>query len=279
MQRSLKLLGAAAALALAPVSQAAVTLTEYGTLATVSSFNCDSDVCGESLFELLTLVVDPIDGGVQQTEASVASGTWGDPGSVLASAAVAGGLAVPQLKAGAFGDASTWYAGQSLAIQAYEYTGAGETLSLDWNLTGNVTNPDGDTVTGLVILAGFFTSDQLTQFPALTGTFTDADLLFDLALASPDDNFLEFTTPGAVNETGTISIDVVTGDQIYLVMGLMAGAGGTGAAAESLNTLTASFNGTPALTPAITAVPVPAAVWLFGSAFGGLVVSRRRRQS
>lgn len=263
-------------------TQATTTLTNWGTLATISEYTCTSDFCGADTvaeaLALLGLTVGPIDGAAGNTSATVSSGSWPSPGSASGTATVASGLGIPILKAGAASPANTWLGGQALAIQAYEYTGPDPTLiTLNWNLTGSILNPDGDPLTGLVVFAGFFTDAQLPTFPDVSIPLNAFTLLVDLALASPADNFNEYTTQNAsVNESGTIDIQVANGDDFYLIMGLMAGAGGSDALAESLSTLTAEFAGQPALSPAFT-VPLPAAAWLFGSALLGLAGIRRSR--
>lgn len=286
---------AALGVALATTGQA-TTLTEYGTLATVSTFDCTGEDCGadagDAVLLLTTLSVDPVVGGTGVTSSTAATGTtttWPYPaGSASGTATVSSGLGIPVIRAAAASESMSWLGGQALAIQAYEYTGPGETLSLTWTLDGNITNPDDDPLTGLVLFTGFFSASELSAFPDLdpggTGTpdpFLAYALLTSLALGSPADNFLEFTADGAVAEMGAITIDVATGDEFYLAMGLTAGAGGSGAAAESLSTLTASFAGAPALTPAFTAtpastVPEPAALLLLTGGLGVLLCLRRR---
>ena len=275
---SIQILGVLA-LATSAGAQAAVTLTEWGSLATLSTFTCANERCNpldDFLGFTNTLTVNPIDGGVGQTSANVSVGSWPTPGSASGSATVSSGFGIPILKAGATGESNTWHGGQALAIQAYAYSGAGETVSLNWDLTGNITNPDGDGVTGLVVLASFVAANALPAFPDVTQPLSAYTLLESLATPGPTTNLLEFTADGAVHETGTIQIDVANGEQFYLVMGLMAGAGGSGAIAESLSTFDASFVGSPALSPAFAAVPLPAAVWMFGSALFGIISARRR---
>ncbi len=258
----------------------ATTLTEWGAVASLTSSTCATDFCGADtdVGFLFDLSVDAVNGGAGESSAGTAIGSWPAPGSAQADAVVAGGLAVPLLTAGATSEADTWLAGQALVIQGYGYTGTGsETIELDWQLTGNVTNPDDDPVTGLSVFVGFFNVGDL-GFPDVNSPMDAFTLLAGLALADPANNVLEFTTPGAVAHGSTLSIDVNDGDQFYLAMGLMAAAGGAGAQAESLSTLTAAFRDSPALSPAIAAVPLPGAAWLFAPAVLGLgAVVRRRR--
>ena len=293
MKSATKLAFAVLSIVLTGPGHAAVTLTEWGTLASVSSYTCASDFCGDDLVDpsllLTTLTILDVDGQDGQTSATAAvGGTYPTPGSASGTATVSSGLGLPILKAGAASQASTWIAGQALAIQAYEYTGLGETISLDWTLTGSVNNPDSDPLTGLVVFAGLFTAAELSMFPVIdetdpTTTASTAFLLSSLALISPLDNFQEFTTtigggggPDPVIGTGTVSLDVITGEEFYLAMGLMAGAGGVNATSQSLSTLVGAFDQPYAVEPAFAAVPVPGAVWLLGSALIGLVGVRRR---
>jgi len=262
---------------------AATTLDAWGTLATISTYACVDEACdpvltpaATALF-LNTLSVDPIDGAVGQTSAGAATPiAWPSPGSAISSATVSSDIGIPILKAGAASTTNQWLAGQALAVQAYTYGGVGETLNLIWNLTGSITNPDADEVTGLVVFAGFFITDDALSFPDLADPFAVTTLFATAALVDPTDNVVEITAAGPVDTSGNISLTVSPGQAFYLVMGLMAGAGGQGAVAESLSTLAAEFVGSPALTPAFTPVPLPATLWLLVGALGTLVAARKR---
>lgn len=286
----MKLLHALAPLALLlssnPAAAVAVALDQAGTLATVASYACapasqTCDTPADMLSALLTTTVHASDGGIGQATATASHGAgYPTPGSATGTAAVTGGLAVPILKAGAASLSSQWLGGQSLAIQAYTYNGPGETLALGWNLTGSITNPDADSVTGLVVFAGFFDAATLGAFPDVSSPLTAVTLLATLATSSPDDEFRQFTTDGAVSESGSISLAVTPGQQFYLVMGLMAAAGGDAAAAESLSTLTAAFRGQPSLVPTLDndgTVPLPATAALALLALALMPAARRRR--
>ncbi len=256
-------------------TNAATTLTEWGAVATISNATCMGDFC----VPIGSPSVGPSAGGAGVASASIATGNWPTPSSALASGTVAGNLSVPLLTAGAASVTDSWIAGQALVMQGYDYTGTGsETLHLDWGITGNIVNTDSDPVTGLVVFVGFFGSDTLL-FPDVSDPVNTIGLLAALAHEDPANNFLEFTQHGSVSHQGTLTIDVDNGSQFYLAMGLMAAAGGGGAMAESLSTLTASFNGNPSLVPAITAVPIPPALVMLLSALGAVFVSRARPAS
>lgn len=260
---------------------AVATLDDWGALTTISSAQCATDFCGavtDMLGFVGSLTVSPVDGGVGMSSASTATGSYPAPGGAQAEANVSTGLAVPVLRAAAAGSANAWFGAQALVAQGYTYTGTGpQTLSLDWTLDGDIVNPDGDSITGFVVFVGFFEVNSLS-FPDVSQPLQAYSLLSELAIASPDDNFREFTASGAVLAGDTLSIDVDTGAQFYLVMGLMAGAGGAGANAESLSTLSAAFQGNLALSPTITAVPLPAAGWLLLAGLAPLAARKRRRR-
>jgi hypothetical protein len=258
--------------------QAATTLAEWGAVSGTASSTCTSNDCNvtteaEALQFALGLVLGPVDGGKGAASTSVSTGTWPQPGSVQAGGTVSGDLSVPMLTAGAVSGANQWVGGAALVAQGYEYVGAGETLQLNWGLTGTINNPDNDSLTGLVAVVAFFAGDF--QFQSVNNP-ASALLLYDaLEAAAMDGDFLEAYSGSGSLGGGTLDIDVASGDQIYLVMGLMAAAGGENASAESLSTLTASFEGSPPLVQANALVPLPSAFWLFGSGLIGLAGLRR----
>ncbi len=185
---------AATALSSAATVSAAEVLTQFGTAASIASFSCATQACDPRDDPFLfagSLSLAALAGGVGQGSASVATGTWPDPGSASGSVTVASALAVPLLKAGAAAPRSatgSWLAGQPLPIQGYTYTGLGETLSLNWDLTGSVANPDDVSATGLVMFAGFLSASELSVFPDLSNPPTAISLLVSLS-ADPGVSF------------------------------------------------------------------------------------------
>ena len=168
-------------------------------------------------------------------------------------------------------------------VQGYNYTGTDPyEVQLNWAVDGRVVNPDNDPLTGLSVFVGLFipkpptSSFLLPNVSNPVGAFYG--LLAGLLTPFPIDSIKTYSATGTVSDQDTLYFNVLDGDEFYLIMGLMAAAGGTGAIAESLSTLTASFGGDPLLTPAMSSVPIPPAVWLFGSSLIGLVgfASRKR---
>lgn len=90
------------------------------------------------------------------------------------------------------------------------------------------------------------------------------------------------TGPGEQNFAIELSIDLEEGDEFVLYGALLARS--FGMIADASNTGTFSFSGSAAanisvLGNTVAPVPVPAAVWLMGSALVGLVGFRRKKQS
>ncbi len=265
--------------------QAAYAITalppEWGTLATISTSPCP-DICSpDDIFLLGSLTVDPVDGGENQGSATVSTGVLPAAGSAFASAMVDGSLAVPILKTGAASSAGQWIAGQALGIQGYQFTGqSADTLTLSYSLSGTIANPDNDTATGLVAIVSLFAVDALT-FPTLDTTNPLALMgsLIAQGILAEDSDAYEITTTGNVSVPGSVSINLNPGDQFYVMMALMAGAGGTNASALSLNTLSASFEpGAEALLLPSNPVPLPAAIWLLAPALGILGARSRSKR-
>ena len=267
-------------------AHAASTLTDFGTVAGSASAACSNDECLSSTSTVTDIAVffagitaGPFNGGVGTSSASAATGTWPAAGRAQSSATVGSGLAIPTLTAGAVAGPDAWIAGNALAVQLYEYTGTGETIKLDWSLSGTVANPDADLATGLTIYLGFFATGD-SGLPSVSDPTSAFAALASAAYLSPEDNIRTFDDDGAVSESGSLGIAVSPGDSFYLAMGLTASAAGSNASAESLSTLTAAFDGSPSITPALTAVPLPGALWLLGAAVATLAgLGARRRRS
>lgn len=204
-------------------------------------------------------------------------------GSAKASAALSGGYSTPILKAEAYANShQDNYVGSAFAygIQGYTYSGVGETLTLNVNLDGFVTDPMSNSLQTKVLMQVVlyethpfaFTYDRATleaEYGATPLKQTDgsnAVLILQLDYNNP------------ASASGQISVDVATGDEFYLFASMHARsqAGTSGdAIADAFNTGTMGFQGSPNLTAA-SSVPVPAAIWLFGSGILALIGFRRK---
>jgi len=262
------------------------SLTEWGTQANVVSGACLGNNC--TPLEVLTnpegITPEVTSDGFNQLSATTGSVSI-PQGTAQSSAEITGGLATPVLKAKASSTTNSWIGAGAFAIQGYEYTGSvSDTISFNINFDGSITNPDGDTATGFGVGMYLFSSSELDSL---------ADLSFDPYLVLENLSFnsffnlvetqvyeLDVTQAGAVSETGQVSIDLSNGDLFYLAGGVLASAGGEGAIADAFSTLTVEvdpeFEGV-LVAASSSVVPLPAAFWLFISAFFGLFATQKRR--
>ena len=166
-------------------------------------------------------------------------------------------------------------------------------MVLDINLVGLIFDPDSDpTDTRVTLEVVLYESDPFAFFrdrgtldfevgatpliqrdAAMTEASVQLQLDFDNYDSDLERNFA----------SGTISIDVMTGDEfyIYALLESHAQSGITNdsvASADAFNTGTMTFRGSPDLVAA-SVVPVPAAIWLFGSGLIGLIGLAKRKKA
>jgi len=248
------------------ISYSANAVLIYGTRASTSIADCPS-FCTNFTF-------GPTLGGEGITNTGVSS-VSGFRGDASASAQLTGGLNTPVLKAKS-----------EFGVQGYTYNGPDGSLTLNIDLDGLVTDLDSDPIETKVFMEVvlydtenfYFTSHRPTlDFEAGATPLTQNDI--DESEASV---LLQLDYSNPTNDSGQISIDVVTGDEFYIWAFLRAESesGLNIASADAFNTGTMNFLGNPDLVAASpSAIPVPAAIWLFGSGFIGLAGLARRRQS
>jgi hypothetical protein len=221
-----------ASLVAAPAS-AQVVLDQWGTYATIAYSDC-ADFCDPDtdISWFLGLTFGPTNGAAEQvlTDATL-SNTRGD---AFAEASVAG-ILTPVVRVDANALAGGWMSGNGTAVQGYTYVGvAPDTIDVAVQLSGTIGNPDADPATGLAAQVSY------------VGDANVAGFVFENAVAglvTPDGAVqLETAADGPVLESDVLQIPVSPGDRFYLVASSAATAGGAGASAESLSTLTVSFD-------------------------------------
>ena len=257
------------------VSTADAALVNWGARAITSVADCPS-FCTDFNF-------GPTLGGENVADSGISSVSE-FRGDARASASLTGGLSTPVLKAESTANPNTNGAfATAFGVQGYTYNGAGETLTLDIFLDGLVSDPEMDPLDTRVTLEVVFYAPDPFAFISDRGT-----LDFEVGatpLSQPDSSeasvFLQLDHTNPTNDSGQISIDVATGDEFYIWALLRAESqsGLAATSADAFDTGTMSFVGNPDLTAASAAViPLPAAIWLFGSGLLGLVGIARRRQ-
>lgn len=273
---------ACAALLASSLPASATLLTEWGTIALAGSAACSAP-CDPLAFAL-GLTFGDVQGGDSVLVAESASNPADPNGHAHARAEAAGGLAIPLLKAEAFGNLAGGTIALALGAQGYTYAGASGAVAVDVHLDGSVITDgsgSGSGATGLSVFAalfrvtaGFLLSDaSMPQSPLVT-------LLTLLTVPAISSTSIEVSTDTPiVSADRTLTIDnLADGDQFYLVAALAASAAGPNSAASAFHTLTLQFN-TGGAHLVAAPVPLPASVGLFGCAAAGLVIVRRRARS
>lgn len=260
-----------------------VSLTEWGTMANIVSGVCAENSCTPEDVVFGELNSEAVDNGFNQTSAATGEVSSTQGGMAQSSAEITGGLDTPILKAKASSADGEWLGVGAFAIQGYEYSGIGETLTFDINFDGKITNPNDNTATGFAVGMYFFSPSQL----GLDLLIADPLLGFDLLTTSPEATLgnlalnallaelaseqvyeMERTLAGDVNEAGQISLTLENGDLFYLAGGVLASAGGEGAIADAFSTLTVKLANPESFAGELNAtgtavVPLPAAAWFF----------------
>ena len=164
--------------------------------------------------------------------------------------------------------ASAW------GLNTYTYTGAGATVSLDINLTGAFSNPEGSSFTKLEADIYVIHPDDISGVP-----FTNLSGLFGEGIFPIAETSVSISDNVTTADSDSLSITLTNGDEFSIWAILFVDAA-DGAQVHSMNSLNMNFSDNTGLTSAgVSAVPVPAAVWLFGSGLLGMIaVARRKKQ-
>lgn len=256
----------------APLTANAVIVNGYGAYASTSTAsNCPSfcTTAGGGDFQYDS------DGGEFSNTASSEESSYalGRAQSGLTAATY-----LPELRVLASADLGRGGFATAFAVQGFTYSGAASTtITLDITLDGSITdNPTGYTNNTLradvAVLLGS-TLDWYADFGTLVyevaGATTTRAGVESLFLSNPGLN---------QSTTDVITFDINPGDDFYVVASM--GATGKNGIADAWNTLTLSFEDDTGLAAAsISNVPVPAALWLFGSGLLGLIGIARRKKA
>ncbi len=262
--------GSAAVIVLFVISFSAnaAIVSGYGVSASASTSPDCPLGCNGGSNELVT------DGGEFATAATAEVNNATATG--FGSGSFGGSAFTPLLRASATSPlgASTQGFALTTAVQGYTFTGATTTsFSLFVELHGTTNEPD-------------FSSDARIRSDLAVYILPDAPfvthfgtLIFEYVALTPGAELLAneslFLSAGLGTDLAstTLNFSLDPGDEIYVFANLSARAS-RGGSADATNTLSMTFNDASLLQA--TVVPVPAAVWLFGSALIGLLGIRRR---
>ncbi|MGR8920567.1 MAG: hypothetical protein ACU85V_13200, partial [Gammaproteobacteria bacterium] len=300
----------AALLLAVPAAAPAATLTEWGTVTSVITADCQGAcddlgiVQGQSGTGGLVNTTDlDADGGDGQLMASSSLATA--QGSAQASATIGGGLSLPHLGVAAAAAADGFAGAVAGGFQGYEYTGTGASFDFTVTVSGSVTNDNGGLHTGLGAFGFLFTVPDLEAFgfPDVPSSAIDGFALGTefLALANidsipgdpadalpPNVNPFEVTTTnpdvsGVLTDTMSVTVGdgSVTPQQFYLAVFLYGFADGAGQEVSSLNSLEVTLASPDAgaladLAAVGTPVPLPGAAVLLGLPLATTLGRRRR---
>lgn len=240
----------------------------YGVQASSgTASNCPSYCSGDSQGET--------NGDEFITSATASDNSYG---SASASAVYTGSSTyLPTLKVSASSGLGKGASANAFGVQGYNYSGSGSSITLDFNLHGSVgDNASGYTSSYASASIAVIASSSLEWYPAF-GT-----LVHEIATLTPGNEVvgnksISINNGLDQNSSGSITFDVFDGMDFYVVASMNASA--KNGFADASHTFTMEFENDSGLTASaqVSAVPVPAAVWLFGSGLVGLVSMSRRR--
>ncbi len=163
---------------------------------------------------------------------------------------------------GGIAQASAW------GLNTYTYTGADTNITLDIDLTGSLSNPADSAFTRIRADIYVIDPSNLDGMPFTNISGFLGEGVFPIAETS-------VSIGGSGSDTGSLNLNLTDGAEFSIWAILFVGAG-NGESVQAMNSLDLTFSNNAGL---VSAVPLPAAVWLFGSGLFGLIaVARRKRQ-
>lgn len=196
------------------------------------------------------------------------------------------GALTPVLRAEAFADDLTpmhdpHIRGEAYGLQTYQNTsGTTQTYTLNLNLDGDVLSAPGSSYIDAEV--GIFTGIDIVANASSCGATREwmagfSSWICGSQLETGFTPYIEIAADGPQSLTDSVSFDIAAGDTFTIYAELTALT--FGGYADAFSTLGMTFDDTSnlaALGPMPT-VPIPAAVWLFGSGLLGLIGLARRK--
>ena len=200
------------------------------------------------------------------------------------------GALTPVLKAEAYADdlsdlSDPYIRGGAYALQTYQnISGTTQTYTLNLNLDGDVLAAPGSSYidaevkiySGINIVSDYSSCDGAADWMAGFGSWICGSSSEMTAGFTP---YIEHAADGYQSISDTVSFDIAAGQTFTLYAELEALT--FGGYADAFSTMSMNFDDTTNLAALgeMSAVPVPAAVWLFGSGLLGLVGVARRKKA
>jgi hypothetical protein len=196
-------------------------------------------------------------------------------GNGQASASLSGPTILPVLGAEGFSGPNSLAGSSAVGMLGYTYSGATATtisldIALDGERGGTAVQLDAWVNSNVAIILGDV-NDFVTDYP--TFIFEVVPLTPGLSILGESNLSLDPIT-GPQTKNGSIDFTLNPGDEFFVWAGLEAG-GVRNGFGDAFNTLSMSFSDDTGITTSV--VPVPAAVWLFGSGLIGLIGIARRK--
>jgi len=256
-----------------PLSAQSAIINGYGAYASAgSASNCPSYCTSSDGGDFQSME----DGAEFSTSASASESSYA---TANAYSSLSGSTYLPTLKVDSSADAGVAGYSTAFGVQGYTYSGSTTTIYLDVSLHGSVEDNAGSAYksNNLSASVAVLMGNSLDWYPSY-GT-----LVYEVStLPVVGEVNVGITSGIDVTATDVIELILEDGDEFFVVAQMSAYS--NNGYVDAWNTLMMGFNdefGNAAdagLTAAsVSAVPVPAAVWLFGSGLLGLVGIARRR--
>ena len=205
---------------------------------------------------------------------TTANSTQNSYATARASAELSGNSYLPTLRVETIADQGRGGFATAFGAQGYTYTGADSFIfNLDYNLHGSV----GTNFTGS---NGLRADIAILMGNNLEWTTDFGTLIYESGLNPIHTNTLFINNGLDQNRSSSLNFELNPGDMFYVVASI--GARSVDGFVDGWNTFSMNFLDNTGLVaetaPAVSAVPVPAAAWLFGSALLGFVGVARRKK-
>ena len=255
-----------------PLAAHAISVTGYGTYATTSTASnctvigsCGTDNNGDFQFDR--------NGGESITKSISSQNTYA---TARSSANLTGNTYLPILQVETRADFGKGATATATGVQGYTYTGVDSFMfDLDFNLHGSV------------VTNGYAGTNELkAQVAILTGSQFDlyspnfSDLYYENSATPLAKKSLTIADGIDVNSSDSLSFVLNNGDTFFILASISARS--VDGFVDACNTLSLDYQNDQGLVaasaPQISAVPVPAAAWLFGTALLGFVGVGKRKK-